>query len=88
LDFVRHLRGEFAIVLFDEEQQLLVALRDRYGIKPLFWTVQDNKLLVASEVKAFLPLGWNNREWDLRALMDGGWSNDERTVFKGIYKVS
>lgn len=79
-------------MLFDEERQLFIAVRDRWGIKPLFWTVQDGRLLVAAEVKAFLPLGWGgkdgkHREWDVRSLMDGGWGNDERTVFKGIYKV-
>jgi len=75
------------VVLFDEEQQLFIALRDRYGIKPLFWTVQDGRLLVGSEIKAFLPLGWKRKEWDVRSLMDGGWGNDERTVFKGVQKV-
>ncbi|KAF2720885.1 putative asparagine synthetase [Polychaeton citri CBS 116435] len=86
LDFVSHLRGEFAVVLYDEETQLFVAVRDRYGIKPLFWTVQQGRLLVAAEAKAFLPLGWK-AEWDVRSLKEAGWNHDGRTLFKGVRKV-
>ena len=87
LSFTDWLRGEFACVLWDEKQQLFVAVRDRYGIKPLFWTVQNGRLLVAAEQKAFLPLGWQP-EWDVRALRDAGWNHDTRTLFKGVQKVS
>jgi asparagine synthase (glutamine-hydrolysing) len=92
LNFVNQLRGEFAVVLFDENEQHLIALRDRFGIKPLFWTIQEDpktherKLLIASEMKAFLPLGWKP-DWDVRSLMDGGWNHDERTDFKDVKKV-
>lgn len=92
LNFVHYLRGEFAVVLFDEEAQFFVAVRDRYGIKPLFWTIQQDpvtfqrRLLVAAEMKAFLPLGWTP-EWDVRCLKDAGWNHDERTIFKGVQKV-
>lgn len=98
LDFTEWLRGEFACIIYDERTQLFVAVRDRYGIKPLFWTVQEAKdgegrktgerrLLVAAEMKAFLPLGWEP-EWDVRALKDAGWNHDTRTLFKGVQKVS
>jgi asparagine synthase (glutamine-hydrolysing) len=92
LNFVHYLRGEFAVVLFDEDAQYFVAVRDRYGIKPLFWTIQqdpdtlERKLLIAAEMKAFLPLGWTP-EWDVRSLKDAGWNHDERTIFKGVQKV-
>jgi asparagine synthase (glutamine-hydrolysing) len=92
LNFVQHLRGEFAVVLFDENEQHLIALRDRFGIKPLFWTIQEDsktherKLLIAAEMKAFLPLGWEP-EWDVRSLKDAGWNHDERTIFKDVQKV-
>lgn len=86
LSFLSHLRGEFALCIYDEEQELFIAARDRYGIKPLFWTVVDGRLLVASEMKAFLPLGWKP-EWDVRSLFDAGWVIDARTTFKGVQKV-
>lgn len=87
LNFTQYLRGEFACIIYDEERQFFIAVRDRYGIKPLFWTVQNGRLLVAAEMKAFLPLGWEP-EWDVRSLMDAGGNHDTRTVFKDVQKVS
>jgi len=52
LDFVDHLRGEFAFALYDGKEQRLVLVRDRFGVKPLFYTRKDNRLLWASEIKA------------------------------------
>lgn len=83
---LEHLRGEFAFCLYDEEKKLFVAARDRYGIKPLFYTVQSGQLLVAAEAKAFLPLGWEP-EWDVRSMVEGGWNFDDRTLFKDVKKV-
>lgn len=86
--FFEHLRGEFAFVLYDgrEGSERVIAGRDRFGIKPLVWTVVDGRLLMAAEAKAFLPMGWKP-EWDVGALVDGGWMMDERTLFKGVKKV-
>jgi asparagine synthase (glutamine-hydrolysing) len=83
-----HLRGEFAFVLYDgrEGRRRVVAGRDRFGIKPLVWTVVNGRLLLAAEAKAFLPLGWQP-EWDVRAVVDSGWMMDDRTLFKGVHKL-
>ncbi|KAL9014613.1 MAG: hypothetical protein Q9173_000742, partial [Seirophora scorigena] len=87
-DFLTPLRGEFAFVLYDARQgaQRIIAARDRYGIKPLVYTRLGSKLLVASEAKAFLPLGWKPR-WDVRAIADAGWMFDNRTLFRGVRKL-
>jgi len=87
-DFLTHLRGEFAFVLYDDREgaQRVIAARDRYGIKPLLYTRVGSKLLVASEAKAFLPFAWKPR-WDVRAIADAGWMFDERTLFRGVRKV-
>ncbi|KAK4220794.1 putative asparagine synthetase [Podospora fimiseda] len=84
----KHLRGEFAFVLYDsrEGQGRVIAARDRFGIKPLVWTVANGQLLVASEAKAFLPLGWKP-EWDVTAIASAAWMLDQRTLFKGVQKV-
>jgi asparagine synthase (glutamine-hydrolysing) len=86
ISFLRHLRGEFALCLYDSRAKYFVAARDRYGIKPLFWTFLEGRLLVASEAKAFLPLGWKPK-WDVKCLMDDGWRHDQRTPFEGVNKV-
>ncbi len=50
-DFVHHLRGEFAITLFDAEKKKLFLIRDRFGVKPLFYHVADRTIYWASEIK-------------------------------------
>ncbi|MGZ5007774.1 MAG: asparagine synthase (glutamine-hydrolyzing) [Methylobacter sp.] len=54
-DFVQHLNGQFAIVLWDSRRRRLLLVRDRVGILPLFYTQQEDRLLFASEIKALLP---------------------------------
>jgi asparagine synthase (glutamine-hydrolysing) len=86
LSFLSHLRGEFALCIFDSRTQTFIAARDRYGIKPLFYNFVGDTLLVAAEAKAFLPLGWEP-EWDVASLKEAGWNHDARTIFKGVRKV-
>jgi asparagine synthase (glutamine-hydrolysing) len=62
-DFVRELRGRFALALWDSRQRRLVLARDRFGIKPLYYGSERGLLSFASELKA-LPRG----EVDLDAL--------------------
>src|SRR5688572_7644164 len=52
-----HLRGQFAVALWDERRQRLVVGRDRFGICPLYWSRQGDWLLFASEIKALLASG-------------------------------
>lgn len=54
-DCTNHLRGMFAFALWDEEHQTLFCARDRFGIKPFYYTIVDNTLFFASEIKALLP---------------------------------
>ncbi|KAG0169678.1 hypothetical protein DFQ28_003486 [Apophysomyces sp. BC1034] len=86
LSFVEKLRGEFAICIWDAKRSRLVAARDRFGIKPLYYTVVNGTLLLGSEIKAFLPLGWKP-EWDVESIMNNGSMYDYRTCFKGVYKL-
>ncbi|TMJ34289.1 MAG: asparagine synthase (glutamine-hydrolyzing) [Alphaproteobacteria bacterium] len=57
-NFLEHLRGQFALALWDQHRRLLLLARDRIGICPLFWTRQRTSdgeyLLFASEIKALL----------------------------------
>src|SRR5262245_32018874 len=54
-DCVTHLRGMFAFAIWDERDHKLLAARDRFGIKPFYYTEQDGRLFFASEAKALLP---------------------------------
>jgi asparagine synthase (glutamine-hydrolysing) len=53
-DFVSHLRGEFAIALLDERNEVMYLVRDRFGIKPLFYSRLNDSLVFGSEIKAIL----------------------------------
>jgi len=46
-------RGMFAMAIFDKEQETLTLIRDRAGVKPLYWYFKDGLFLFASELKSF-----------------------------------
>ena len=50
-DMMQHLRGEFAFALYDKGHDRLMLVRDRFGIKPLYWTESDGALVFGSELK-------------------------------------
>ena len=52
--FVRHLRGMFAIAIWDGRVNRLVLSRDRLGKKPLYWRLANGRLTYGSELKAIL----------------------------------
>jgi asparagine synthase (glutamine-hydrolysing) len=60
----------FAFALWDMVRQELFLARDRYGIKPLYYTFIDNYFLFGSEQKAILTHPAVNREIDLEALLE------------------
>ena len=50
-DLVNHLNGVFAFVIWDNKKQELFMARDHFGVKPLFYTMQNNSFIFASEIK-------------------------------------
>jgi asparagine synthase (glutamine-hydrolysing) len=66
------LRGEFALVIADERQRAMIAVRDRFGVKPLYYAVVNGDVFFASEIKALLALGVP-AAWDLEGAR-GCWS--------------
>jgi len=88
LHCVHRLRGEFAMVLWDQRNRTLVAVRDRFGIKPLFYAWHDGALYLASEVKALFAAGVPAR-WDAESVSHsveyGG--HQARTLYDGVSQV-
>jgi len=86
---LRQLRGEFAFALWDGPNDTLFAARDRFGIKPLFYSIRGGTLYVASEIKALLAAGVPAR-WDRAAFYQASHfigSHQDRTLFEGIHPV-
>ncbi|RLB40378.1 MAG: asparagine synthase (glutamine-hydrolyzing) [Deltaproteobacteria bacterium] len=54
IEFVKRLNGMFAFALWDSRAKTLYLARDRYGIKPLYWTKVGSTFIFASEIKAIL----------------------------------
>jgi asparagine synthase (glutamine-hydrolysing) len=86
---VEHLRGEFAFVLYDARNDLLIAGRDRFGIKPLMYGRHGGVLMLASEAKALFAAGMQPR-WDeetfAQSMLLGG-PLEDRTSFSGVWQL-
>jgi asparagine synthase (glutamine-hydrolysing) len=67
--FVEHLRGMFAIALWDDSNARLLLARDRFGIKPLYLADVSDGLAFSSELAPLLALGASS-EPDLEAIAD------------------
>ena len=82
------LRGEFAVLIADQRRDIMIAIRDRFGIKPLFYAVTPDGVFFASEIKALLALGVP-AAWDAEAAWQDLFivRNHERTMFAGIRSV-
>jgi asparagine synthetase B (glutamine-hydrolysing) len=67
-DFVKHLPGMFAFVIYDREKKELFGARDRFGEKPFFYTTQFGGFAFASELKALKKISPEKLNLDLRSV--------------------
>ena len=87
MQFVHRLRGEYAFVIWDERAKKLFAVRDRFGVKPLFYAVHNDALYIASEMKALFAAGVP-AAWDEESLHYSlPFTPPGRTLFKGVYAL-
>ncbi len=88
-DCVNHLRGMFAFAIWDNAENILFCARDRFGIKPFYYTVVDEVLYFASEAKALLPFV-KAIQTDFEALKEYlhfQFCLNGRTLFKNIQEL-
>jgi asparagine synthase (glutamine-hydrolysing) len=84
--------GQWAFALWDREARTVFLARDRFGVRPLFYTVlgDGRTMLFASEIKALLADDRVSRAWDPRAIGDvfACWGAEaDRTPFAGIRQL-
>ncbi len=87
---VSRLNGIFAFAIWDERERILLLARDRFGVKPLYYTIQGNDLIFASELKAFNAHPMIKKEINylsLRKYLSYGYIPSPRSIFSGINKL-
>jgi asparagine synthase (glutamine-hydrolysing) len=90
LDFVDHLRGMYAIALYDPIEGQLVLARDPFGIKPLYYAQTDHGFAFASEPQALIDSGMvapRVNPTALAELLQLQFTTGAETVFDGITRV-
>ncbi len=84
---VELLRGEFAFLLYDRQKQLVLAARDRFGIKPLFFNRQHDRVVFGSEAKAIFATRALRPALDVTALRDYFTGVLPDSIFEGVEAV-
>ncbi len=84
------LNGMFAFAVWDAQEKTLTLVRDRTGIKPLYYAQVGGQIIFASEIKAILASKLIRAELDLEGLhqfLTFLWTAAPHTLFKGIYQL-
>ena len=87
---LHQLNGMFGFAVWDRQTQILYVVRDRLGVKPVYYAVHDGVLLFASEIKAILAYPGFPRDVDPDALDDYftfRYVPAPRTMFRGVSKL-
>ncbi len=87
---VDHLRGMFAFVIWDQRKNLLFGARDRFGIKPFYYYLDNEQFVWGSEIKVIRAA--NGVQYDLNAAalddyVTYGYILSERSIFTTIKKL-
>jgi len=91
INFLSKLNGMFSIAIFDKKKKKIFLIRDRFGIKPLYFAYINNCLYFSSELKTIvksvnLKFEINNQVvWDYFSL---GYCISDYSIYKGINKLS
>jgi asparagine synthase (glutamine-hydrolysing) len=82
--------GMFAFALWDKDKDELYLVRDRLGVKPLYYSIYDDRLVFASEIKSILAYPKFKREPNLKAVssyLSYRYTVGEETLFKNISQL-
>src|SRR4051812_8383619 len=89
-DCVHRFRGMFAFAIWDAPRKRLLLVRDRLGIKPLYWARTRGTLLFGSEIKAILASDLVEPQPNYAVLpevLSTRYTSGSDTLFKGVYKL-
>ncbi len=87
---VSHFNGMWAFAIYDREKNIIFCSRDRFGIKPFYYTQVNDKFIFGSEIKQLLEF-YPNRYVNKKILMDylivGFEDHTNETFFENIFKL-
>ena len=90
-DVVNHLNGIFTFAIWNDKKKELFMARDHFGIKPLFYTIRNNQIIFASELKALFEHPLVKKVLDNQGIAElfgiGPSHTPGTTVFKDIYEI-
>ena len=90
-DVVNHLNGIFAFAIWDSEKEELFMARDHFGVKPLFYTMQNNSFIFASEIKALFQYSGVQKILDKQGICElfgiGPAHTPGTTIFNNIFEL-
>jgi asparagine synthase (glutamine-hydrolysing) len=89
-DCVHRFRGMFAFAVWNASTRRLLLVRDRLGVKPLYWARAGTRLLFASEIKSILASGLiaaEPNEQVIPELLATRYTSGVETLFRGIFKL-
>ncbi len=89
-DCFKFINGMFGFAIWDSRKQTLTVARDRIGIKPLYYYLDDDKLIFASEIKSILVYPGVIKELDASVLpeyLKYGFTSPTDTLYKKIHKI-
>ncbi len=90
LEAVHKFNGMFAIAIYDKKLSKLFLIRDRSGVKPLYWYYHERRLMFASELKSFHKHPNFKKEIDIDALalfLQLQYIPEPHSIFKNCYKL-
>ena len=88
-DCVKYLNGMFAFAIWDERKKKLFCARDRFGIKPFFYSLNKDHFVFGSEIKSILSVT-NSSEIShtmLDQYLTYGYSSEDGTIYQDIKKL-
>ncbi|MBA4317256.1 MAG: asparagine synthase (glutamine-hydrolyzing) [Flavobacterium sp.] len=91
MEAVKKFNGMFAFAIFDSESNKLTLVRDRAGVKPLFWYYENGVFLFASELKSFHqnPRFYKQlRNESVSDYLKYGYVPQPHTIFKNAFKLN
>jgi asparagine synthase (glutamine-hydrolysing) len=90
IDFIRKINGQFALAVWDDAKKMLILARDRVGIRPLYYTIDNGRIIFASEVKSIFADPKIKRRLNLKGLdqIITFWTTvGTTTIFEGISEL-